>query len=105
VAQSHDGGTMLGRYDPRRIQNLLEHLGAAIFAADPGQIRAKGASRSLADVAARALRVAHEDLLAASGIALKHQDRLRTEIHSEGAPALLGRQQALKQIANDRICV
>ena len=96
---------MLGRYDPRRIQNLLEHLGAAVFAADPRQIRTKGASGSLADVATRALRVAHEDLLAASGIALKDEDRLRTEIHPERAPALLGRQQALKQIANDRICV
>src|SRR6266498_2022469 len=83
VAQCHDGGAMLGRYDPRRIENLFEHLGAAVFAANPGQIRAKGASCPLASVAARTLRIAREDLFAASGTALKSQDHLRTEVRSE----------------------
>src|SRR5947208_12899879 len=100
VAQCYDCGAMLGRDDARGIENLFEHLGAAVFAANPSQIGTKGASGPLTRVAARALRVTHEDLFATSGIALKSQDGLRTEVCSEGASPLLGREQALKQIAN-----
>src|SRR5438128_1551081 len=71
VAQRHDGGAMLGRDDPRRIESLFEHLVPAVLAADPGKIRTKGASGAFTGVAARTLRVAREDLCAASGIALK----------------------------------
>src|SRR5207244_961347 len=55
VAQCDNGGAMLGRDDPRRIENLFEHLGAAVFAANPSQIGTKGASCPFAGVAARAL--------------------------------------------------
>jgi len=55
-------------FNQGRIENLFEHLGAAVLAANACQIRTKKASCPLAGVTARALRVAGEDLFTSPGI-------------------------------------
>src|SRR5262245_54975126 len=103
IAQSNDRGFVFRNDDFRWREDLFEQLGAGVFASDTREIWTKRASRTVADVAARALPHAEKEVPATRAVAGQRKNGFRIEIGAQSLPALVRGKQPLKQIANERV--
>ena len=105
VAQNDRVRAVFGRDEEVGLRDVREQRGAVIFAADVREVGAVVAAFAVRTMAADALPagLGEENGTTAFGIAAQGEHFGRGEVRAERAAALLGREEALEEVADERI--